>query len=244
LKLPNLTSDFAHLTWPPLMGGTLIKRYKRFLADVRLDSGERVTAHCPNTGSMLGCAQPDRPVWVSFHDNPRRKLKYTWELIAMPDSLVGVNTQVPNRLVAAAIGNGDIAELRDYDDLQREVNVGHRTRIDLMLAGSTKPHCYIEIKNCTLVEDGRACFPDAVTARGLKHLHTLRQLVRDGHRAIIFYLIQRMDAIEFRPADRIDSAYGEGLRQAVANGVELLAYDVAIDLQTIRINRRLPCLLT
>ncbi len=156
--------SFKGLPWPQLISGTLIRRYKRFLADVQLENGDTVTAHCPNTGSMKGCSQPGQTVYLSIHNNPKRKLKYTWELIEMPASLVGVNTLVPNRLVFESIKNGQIPELAGYDTLETEVGIGNHSRIDLMLSGSPQRQCYVEIKNCTLVADGVACFPDAVTA--------------------------------------------------------------------------------
>ena len=229
------------LKWPPLISGRLVQRYKRFLADVRLDSGQIVTAHCPNTGSMTGCCEPGRPVYLSRHDNPRRKLKYTWELIDMPASLVGVNTLVPNRLVAHSAAAGHITELAGYEGLQREVRIGNHSRIDLLLTASGRRPCYIEIKNCTLVRDGLALFPDAVTSRGRKHLQELEKKVAAGSRGVIFFFIQRQDAKQFQPADTIDPAYGRSLRQAVRHGVELLAYDVAIDLDAIRLRQRVPC---
>jgi len=229
------------IRWPQLSKGKLIKRYKRFLADVALESGEVVTAHCPNTGSMQGCSEPGRTVYLSYHDSPKRKLKYTWELIDMPTSLVGVNTLVPNRLVAQSIVAGRIKELRGYADLQREVKIGDRSRIDLLLTGGDRRRCYIEIKNCTLVTDGIACFPDAVTTRGQKHIRELQKLAASGHRCVMFYFIQRMDAGVFKPADQIDQAYGRALRGAVQNGVEALAYDVHIDLDAIRMRKKLPC---
>ena len=231
------------LEWPQLIRGTLIKRHKRFLADVRLTDGEIVTAHCPNTGSMTGCAETGRTVYLSWHDNPNRKLKYTWELIEMPTSLVGVNTLLPNRLVFQAAAAGLIPELAGYDRVEREVKIGISSRIDLRLSDGQKNPCYIEIKNCTLVENGVARFPDAVTARGLKHLNELERLAGSGCRCLMFYFIQRMDARVFEPADSIDPGYGRGLRQAVNRGVEILAYDVSIDLAGIQLNRRVPCVL-
>ncbi len=231
------------LEWPPLLKGILIKRYKRFLADIALPAGEVVTAHCPDSGRMTACSQPGRPAYISRADNPKRKLKYTWELIEMPDSLVGVNTLVPNRLTAHAILAGQVKALSGYTQLKREVKVGDHSRIDICLTADRKKTCYVEVKNCTLVKDGRACFPDAVTARGLKHLNELQQLVRDGHRGVMFYLIQRMDAQTFSPADHIDPKYGQGLRTAVKNGVEILVYDVTLDLTRICLNREIPIVL-
>ena len=230
----------TRLPWPDLIAGTLVRRYKRFLADVRLDDGRIVTAHCPNSGKMTACCEPGRTVHLSVHDNPRRKLKYTWELIDMPSSLVGVNTLVPNRLVFQSVQAGTIAGLTGYKQTLREVNAGAHSRIDLLLQNNDADRCYVEIKNCTLVADGVAAFPDAVTARGLKHLVTLEQLVASGNRCVMFYLIQRMDAAIFKPADAIDPAYGKKLRQAAENGVEIMVYDVRIDLKSIAINRIIP----
>jgi sugar fermentation stimulation protein A len=228
------------LRWPPLIRGTLISRYKRFMTDVRLRNGHVVTAHCPNSGSMAACCEPGRPVFLSRHNSPARRLKYTWELIDMPGSLVGVNTSVPNRLARAAILAGQVAELEGYDTVQTEVRYGQNSRVDLLLETGDK-RCFVEVKNCTLVEDQAAYFPDAVTERGLKHLVELQGEVKQGNRAAMFYVIQRMDAEVFSPADHIDPAYGRELRKAFKNGVEIVAYDVAIDLDTIRLNRPLPC---
>jgi sugar fermentation stimulation protein A len=226
--------------WPALIRGTLIRRYKRFLADVRLDDGRTVTAHCPNSGSMQACCQPGRPVYLSVHDNPRRKLRYTWELIHMPTSLVGVNTLVPNRLAAHAIAAGDVDALRGYATIRREVKAGKNSRIDIRLTSPDRRPCFVEVKNCTLVAAGLATFPDAVTLRGQKHLVELQNLVAADCRCAMFFLVQRMDARRFAPADHIDAAYGKKLRQAVKNGVEILVYDVTIDLTGIRLNNKLP----
>lgn len=229
--------------WPELHAGKLLRRYKRFLADVALDSGEQVTAHCPNSGSMTGCSQPGRPVYLSYHDSPKRKLKYTWELIDMPESLVGVNTLVPNRLVAAAIRAGKVCSLNHYETIQREVKAGRSSRLDLLLSNNGAGRCYVEIKNCTLVTEGAAFFPDAVTARGRQHLLELQDLVKQGNRCVMFFLVQRTDAEEFAPADHIDPAYGRELRKAADKGVEILAYDAAMDFEKIWLNRQLPVLL-
>ena len=229
------------LKWPPLVGGTLIRRYQRFLADVALADGTTVTAHCPNTGSMQDCSEPGRPVYLSVHDNPKRKLAYTWELIRMPDSLVGVNTLMPNRLVRHAVQTGQVPELGDYAAIRPEVRIGSNSRVDLVLQDPQRGPCYVEIKNCTMVSDGVARFPDAVTARGLKHLQELEALATRGRRCVMFYFVQRMDATAFQPADDIDPAYGEALRRARRAGVEILAYDVQIDLREMRLNGRLPC---
>jgi sugar fermentation stimulation protein A len=237
------TNPLQHkgLTWPPLIPGTLIKRYKRFMVDVRLDNGAVVTAHCPNTGSMQACCEPGRPVYLSRHDNPKRKLKYTWEIIDMPTSLVGVNTLVPNRLVFESVKNRLIDELAEYEKIAKEFRIGNNSRIDLLLRDHSDRRCYVEIKNCTLVTDDHvAFFPDAVTDRGRKHLTELQRLVENGHRSVMFYLVQRMDAKIFQPASHIDPAYCEALKQAIDHGVEAFAYDVHIDLKGISLNRRLP----
>jgi sugar fermentation stimulation protein A len=239
LFMKDSLSDGA-IKWPPLIRGTLINRYKRFMADVRLRNGHVVTAHCPNSGSMAACCEPGRPVFLSRHNTPSRRLKYTWEMIEMPGSLVGVNTSVPNRLARAAILAGEVAELEGFDTVQTEVRYGQNSRVDLLLETGDK-RCFVEVKNCTLVEDQAAYFPDAVTERGLKHLVELQGEVKQGNRAAMFYVIQRMDAEVFSPADHIDPAYGRELRKAFKNGVEIVAYDVAIDLDTIRLNRPLPC---
>ncbi len=183
----NTPSPNDGLRWPDLISGTLIQRYKRFLADIRLTNGKTVTAHCPNSGSMRACCEPGRPVYLSVHDNPRRKLKYTWELIEMPTSLVGVNTQVPNRLTAKAIADGNVDELAGYTSVRREVRVGQNSRIDILLESPDRRPCYVEVKNCTLVEAGLATFPDAVTLRGQKHLVELQTLVERGFRCAMFF---------------------------------------------------------
>jgi sugar fermentation stimulation protein A len=234
------SSMFKGLSWPTLIPGILVKRYKRFLADVKLNSGKIVSAHCPNTGSMKGCCESGRPVYVSFHDNPKRKLKYTWELIEMPTSLVGVNTLVPNRLVFESVKTGVVPELAGYETVKREVKISDHSRIDLALKSADREPCYVEIKNCTLVDNHVALFPDAVTSRGLKHITELQALVDSGCRCVMFYFIQRMDAANFKPADHIDPEYGKGLRRAFSRGLEILAYDVAIDLNGIKLNRRIP----
>lgn len=233
-------ADSKAIAFPPLVHGVLVKRYKRFLADVRLDDGQIVTAHCPNSGRMTGCAEPERTVYLSRQDRPGRKLPWSWELIDMPDSLVGVNTLLPNRLVAASAMAGCIAELSGYDTVQREVRVGDHTRLDLVFTGSNRRDCYVEIKNCTWVENGAARFPDAPTTRGQKHLAVLTDLIADGHRAVIFYVIQRMDARIFEPAADVDPAYARGLADAVTGGVEVVAYDTRLSPEAIQIRHPLP----
>jgi sugar fermentation stimulation protein A len=232
-------AEAGRLTWPKLIKGTLIRRYKRFLSDVRLKNGHLVAAHCPNSGSMLECSEPGRPVYLSRHNNLKRRTRYTWELIDMPNSLVGINTIVPNRLALASVAAARIPELAGYDNVRAEVKYGQNSRIDLLLEKGAR-RCFVEVKNCTLVQNGVAYFPDAVTSRGLKHLVELQQQVQAGHRGIMFFLVQRMDARIFRPADHIDPVYGQELRKAVKKGVEVLAYDVTLDLRGIELRAALP----
>lgn len=230
--------------WPPLIKGTLVKRYKRFLADVILENNQLVTAHCANSGAMMTCSEPGRTVYLSRQDAPTRKLKYTWELIEMPDSLVGVNTNIPNALVRLSIEKGYIRPLKGYDTVTPEVKTSAHTRLDLMLENTkTGKRCYVEVKNCTLVENGTAFFPDATTDRGRKHLLELQDLISHGHRCAMVYLIQRMDAKTFKPADHIDAAYGQTLREVVEGGVEFYAYDVHVDLERIVIHHQLKSIL-
>ena len=216
----------------PLIPGKLIKRYKRVLTDVELDTGEVVTAHCANSGSMLSVNEPGARVWLSPANDPKRKLKYTWELIQLGEAMVGINTQHPNRVVADAIEAGLVAELTGYDGLKREVKYGQNSRIDILLSSETKPKCYVEVKNTTMRRDltpgAPAEFPDSVTARGAKHLVELADMVREGHRAVMFYLVQRDDADAFTVAADIDPTYAEGLTAAIKAGVEVVAYTCRI----------------
>ncbi|MHB1204486.1 MAG: DNA/RNA nuclease SfsA [Rhodospirillaceae bacterium] len=210
----------------PLIEGRLVQRYKRFLADVRLPNGEVVVAHCANSGSMLSVKEPGSRVWLSPAADPNRKLRYTWELIEVENGMVGINTGLPNRIVAEAIAGGLIPELTGYPVLKREQKYGKNSRIDILLEGPGRPPCYVEVKNVTLkrVAGDLAEFPDAVTARGAKHLKELTDIVAAGGRAVMFYLVQRTDCRRFAVAADIDPAYGEGLTAAMAAGVEALCY--------------------
>jgi len=207
----------------PLLRGTLIQRYKRFLADVRLANGEVVTVHCTNTGSMMGCKEPGSEVYISRSDNLNRKLLYTWELIRADNTWVGINTMHPNKLVPEAVTAGVIEELCGFDNIRREVKVSAHSRLDLCLE-SGNGNCFVEVKNVTLAVNGAAAFPDAVSERGTKHLKELMRLKRQGHRAAIVFVIQRADCDSFRPADEIDQEYGRWLRRAIKAGVEALPY--------------------
>jgi sugar fermentation stimulation protein A len=221
-----------------LTEGRLVKRYKRFLADVELPGGEIVVAHCANSGSMLGCKEPGSRVLLSPNRNPKAKLDWRWEMVDVDGFLVGINTSHPNAIVADAIEAGEIPELTGYGSLRREVKYGVNSRIDILLE---KPGlCYVEVKNVTLKVGDDAQFPDAVTARGAKHLRELMDMVDEGHRAVMFYLVQRGDCQSFGPADHIDPVYAEGLRAAAEKGVELLCYTCDLTPEKIEIAGTLP----
>ncbi len=227
----------------PLIRGRLIKRYKRFLTDVELDDGSVVVAHCANSGSMESVKEPGSEVWLSPARNPDRKLKFTWELIRIGDTLVGINTSLPNLIVSEAIEEGKVGELTGYGSLRREVKYGKNSRIDILLEDDAKPKCYVEVKNTTMRRDldgGPAEFPDAVTTRGAKHLVELSDMVRDGHRAVMFYLVQREDAEVFSVADDIDPDYAKELAKAMKAGVEVVCYVCALTPEEITVTHALP----
>jgi sugar fermentation stimulation protein A len=212
----------------------LIKRYKRFLADVRCDDdGKVVTALCPNTGSMKSCCEAGRPVMLSYHGGDSRKYPYTLEMIHMDRGWVGVNTALPNSLVALAVKYGMIPELISYTSVRREIRYGENSRIDLLLEGPPG-RCWVEVKNVSLLEGTAVCFPDAVSQRGTKHLEELIKMVRRGDRAVILFLVQRGDGEVFLAADHIDPLYGETLRRAVEAGVEVLVYRALVSPGGIR----------
>lgn len=228
----------------PLQRGSLVKRYKRFLADVRLDSGDVVTAHCANTGTMLGLTEPGSEVWLSPANNPTRKLRYTWELIEDATngeaSLVGINSFHPNALAEEAVRSDRIPELAGYPELRREVRYGKNSRIDLLLEAPDRPKCYVEVKNVHLRrKPGLAEFPDSVTARGTKHLNELGDAVEAGNRAVMFYLVQRQDCGRFAVAADIDPAYAEALTEAKARGVETICYACELTPQAIEVMKPL-----
>lgn len=227
----------------PLIHGRLIKRYKRFLTDVELDDGSVVVAHCANSGSMESVKEPGAEVWLSPARNPDRKLKFTWEMIRIGETLVGINTSLPNYIVSEAIESGKVSELTGYASLRREVKYGKNSRIDILLEDEAKPNCYVEVKNTTMRRDlagGPAEFPDAVTSRGAKHLVELSDMVKEGHRAVMFYLVQREDADAFTVADDIDPTYAEELAKAMKAGVEVVCYACSLSPEEISVTRPLP----
>lgn len=229
----------------PLLQGRLVSRYKRFFADVELDDGTTVTAHCPNPGAMLGLKEPGLRAFLSESANPKRKLRYTLELIEANDdgqaTLVGINTGHPNRLVEEAIQDGTISELGDYEVLRREVKYGAASRIDILLEGETRPSCYVEVKNVHLRRrPGLVEFPDSVTSRGAKHLNELGDMVDQGHRAVMVFLVQRGDGDRLDIARDIDPAYGAAFDAARDRGVEMLAYRCALSPDGIRVTGPIP----
>jgi sugar fermentation stimulation protein A len=224
-----------------LVEGRLIRRYKRFLADIQLPDGV-ITAACPNTGSLMGCCEAGSRVWLSESDSATRKYRHTWELIEVGKVMVGINTGLPNALVSEAITNGTLGELSGYASIRREVAFGEeRSRVDLLLQGAGREDCYVEVKNVTAAASkGVALFPDCVSERGSKHLRELMRLKARGLRPVQFYCVQRGDVKEVRPADGIDHEYGRTLREAIAAGVEVLAYRAKVTTCEIRLAERIP----
>lgn len=221
---------------------TLLRRYKRFLADVRLPDGNEVTIHCANSGSMRSCSKSGSPVCFSTSDNPKRKYPHTLEMVWNGTTWIGVNTSRTNSIVAEALAEGAIKELNSFDSLEREVKTSPGSRLDILLRTGEKK-TYVEVKNCSLVENGIARFPDAVTARGTKHLKELCRLVKQGHRGVIFFLVQRSDADRFSPAMDIDPLYAKTLSSVHGQGVEILAYQAEVQPESIEIAGKLPIIL-
>ncbi|MDJ0836251.1 MAG: DNA/RNA nuclease SfsA [Acidobacteriota bacterium] len=230
------------MKWPgPVIHGKYQKRYKRFLADFLLEDGTPVTAHCANTGSMKTCRESGAPGLLTFHDDPKRKLKYSWQAVQMPDGWVGINTALANHLVVEAIQSGVVAELQNYSECKTEQKYGKASRIDILLSREDRPSCYVEVKNTTLLlADGIVGFPDAVTQRGTKHLRELQEMAGQGHRAVLFFCVQRESATRVRPADDFDPEYAQTLREAAENGVEILAYRARISEEGVSLNQALP----
>jgi sugar fermentation stimulation protein A len=229
----------------PLLRGRLVKRYMRFLADIRLDNGTEITATCPNTGSMLGLKEPGLPVWVSTSDSPTRKYKHTWEMVEVDLGAgpvrVGINTQHPNKLVEEAIRGGRLPMLKGYAELKREQKYGVNSRIDILLEDAKKGLAYVEVKNVHLArKHGLAEFPDSVTERGAKHLNELGDMVEAGHRAVMCFLIQRADAQALSLARDIDPTYGAALDRAMARGVEVLCLCCSLSPDGIKVEKLVP----
>jgi sugar fermentation stimulation protein A len=223
---------------PPLIEATLEQRYKRFLADVRLDTGEVITVHCPNPGAMMGLTDPGNRVWISDSGNPKRKLRHTLELMEVEGPLgttmVGINTMLPNRLAAEAINAGRIAELTGYDTMRKEVRYGENSRIDMLLESDNRRPCYVEVKNVHLVRTPNLHeFPDCKTVRGAKHLRELANMVAGGARAVMLYVIQRQDGDRFALAEDMDADYAQAFRDAMARGVEALAIRCQVNTKEI-----------
>ncbi len=223
-----------------LIKGKLIKRYKRFMADVELENGDVVTAHCANSGSMLSVKDEGATVWLSPANNPKRKLKYTWEIIEIDGCNVGINTGHPNKIVEEAILAGQVSELKGYDSLRREVKYGQNSRIDVLLEDDDKPKCYVEVKNVTLRRGDNADFPDSVTSRGAKHLRELGDMVEEGHRSVMFYLVQRGDCKIMDIARDIDPTYDDELKTAIKRGVEVICYQCDVGTDEIKVTTPLP----
>lgn len=227
-----------------LVPATLIKRYKRFLADVVMADGSEITVHTPNTGSMRGCAEPGSTVYLRDTQNPKRKYLWSWEMsTAESGALVGVSTALANALVEEAIASGLVGNLAGYAHRKAEVKYGENSRIDWLLSDDNRPGCYVEVKNVTMAEGELALFPDAVTTRGAKHLQELMGMVAQGKRAAMVYCIQRGDVQAFKPADAIDPTYGALLREAANNGVELYALAAVVLPTGVTLERVVPVLL-
>lgn len=230
-----------------------IRRYKRFMVDVELSDGSQITLHCPNTGSMKNCLYPGHKVWYSDSGNPKRKYPCTWEQAEIPVTFgnevrmtrAGLNTNMANRLVEELLQNGKVSELDEYQSIRREVRYGEeKSRIDFLLEQDGLPDCYVEVKSVTLaMGDGLGLFPDAVTARGAKHLRELAQMCAQGERAVLFFCVQHSGIEVIAPADDIDQEYGRELRKAVAAGVEVMAWGAELSSEGISLVKKLPVII-
>ncbi|MCP5021699.1 MAG: DNA/RNA nuclease SfsA [bacterium] len=223
----------------PTVQGRLIKRYKRFLADVEMENGEILTAHCPNTGSLKGCLEAGSKVVLRNSQNPARKLQFTLQTIEVDGTWVNVDTGLPETLAFEAVQANLIPSLAGFENARREVKYGKNSRIDVLLEDDKKGRCYVEVKNTTLVDGKLAMFPDAVTERGRKHLYELADMVAEGHRAVMLYIVSRRDVTSFAPAEHIDPAYTESMREVAAKGVELLAYSTIVEPNSFNLHKAL-----
>jgi sugar fermentation stimulation protein A len=223
----------------PTIQGRFLRRYKRFFADVELDDGRVIVAHCPNTGSLKGCLEPGSRAVLRDSENDARKLRYVFQSIHVGGHWVNVDTSLPNAAMFEWVSRGLVPELAGYDSVRREVAYGKSSRIDLFLEREGAPPCYVEIKNTTYAVEGAAAFPDAVTERGLKHLAELTRVARAGSRAVQFFFVSRDDVTHFRPADEIDPEYANALRRAAKSGVEILAYAVRVRPNALALARKL-----
>jgi sugar fermentation stimulation protein A len=222
------------------LAGRLVRRTQRFFAEVELEDGERIVAHCANTGSLIGCLAPGSRAWLRDSGKPERKLRYTWQAVRVGRTWINVDTSLPNRVVAEAVAAGRVRALAGYARFRREVPYGRCSRIDLLLEDDSRVPCYVEVKSTTLALDGVALFPDAPTERGRKHLAELARVARRGGRAVQFYFVGRADVERFRPADAIDPLYGRALRRAHAAGVEVLAYRARVEARRLELGEPLP----
>lgn len=227
----------------PLVPARLIRRYKRFLADITLEEdGREVTAHAPNPGAMLGLAEPGMRIWVEPNDDPKKKLKYGWRLAELDGGhLAGIDTAVPNRVVGEALRAGQVTELNAYGNVRAEVPYGTRSRVDFLLTQEGLPDAYVEVKNVHLKRAGDlAEFPDCVTERGAKHLRELAEVAQNGQRAVMFFLVQRTDCARMSLARDLDPGYFEAMQAALEAGVEVICYDTAIDQDGVTLRNALP----
>ncbi len=223
-----------------LIPATLLRRYKRFLADVELADGSRLTVHCPNTGAMTGCAEPGSPVWLSVSDSRTRKYPHTWELVDTEAGMACIHSARANRVVEEAIAAGQVAALDGYDSLRREVKYGEGSRADLQLEDPERGRCTLEVKSVTLCQGGDGVFPDAVSERARRHLRELQHLARAGERAVIFFCVFHAGIDRVKPAWQIDPDYGEALVAATEAGVEAMAWAADISPAGIQLSRELP----
>ncbi|MDF1873584.1 DNA/RNA nuclease SfsA [Vannielia sp.] len=227
----------------PLIPARLLRRYKRFLADVVLEDGQEVVAHCPNPGAMTGLAEPGTRVWLEPNDDPKKKLRYGWRLVEQAGGFIGVDTALPNRALGAALRAGTVEGLGGYDALRAEVKYGEKSRVDFLLAGTERRDCYVEVKSVTLCRKaGLAEFPDTVTTRGARHMQDLAAMVAEGHRAVVLFLVQRTDAERVAVAGDIDPGYGAAFSAARAAGVEAMALGCKITPQEVTPAGALPLL--